>query len=289
MKNRQDLPLTHDIAARFLPIIVGLMVYLGCLCCVFTFFVFDATHSWKKQLTTHVTIEIPRLPSESSDTLQARVLQLLNKTPGIRQAAAVPQRELESLLTSLVGTTSSMDLPSLPVLIDVALTEEEPIDIENLEAHLKNMDAQIQLMDHRAWQAQVLTLIQATIVLTSTLTLLVLLTALIATKFAVRTSLLIHRHVIDILHLIGATDEYIARQFQIHILKQGLVASTLGAALAFLTFWGIMFLLENIGFSFAFKATFFVQAFCVFTLAPFMTSFFMMFFARHTALKGLYT
>ena len=289
MNNRHDLPLTYDIAARFLPIIVGLMVYLGCLCCVFTFFVFDATHSWEKQLTTHITIEIPTLPGKSVDALQAQVLQLLNKTPGIRQATVVPQGELESLLKSLVGSNGSMELPSLPALIDVTLTEEEPVDIENLEIHLKSMSAQIQLMDHRAWQAHVLIFIRATIVLTSTLTLLVLLTALIATKFAVRTSLLIHRHVIDILHLIGATDEYIARQFQIHILKQGLVASTLGSVLAFLTFWGIMFLLENIGFSFLFKSTFFVQAFCVFTFTPFITSLFMMFFARRTVLRGLYT
>lgn len=288
MKTRQDLPLNHDIAARFLPIIVGLMVYLGSLCCVFTFFVFDATHSWKKQLTTHVTLEIPTFPGESSDILQARVLQLLNKTPGVQQAAAVPPRELEGLLRSLLGTGVAMELPSLPVLIDVTFTEDEAVDVANLEAHLKTMSPQIQVMDHREWQGQVLKLVRATLTLTSTLTFLILLTALIATTFAVRTSLLIHRHVIDILHLIGAPDAYIARQFQLHTLKQGLLASTFGALLAFLTFLGIMMLLENIGFFFAFKSAFFVQAVCIFALSPFLTSLFMMFLARRTVMKGLY-
>lgn len=287
MNNRQDLPLKNDIAARFLPIIVGLMVYLGSLCCVFTFFVLDSSSSWKSQLTTHVTLELPTSSPIESASLQARVLQLLNKTPGVQQAAAVPQKDLEALLQSLMGTGVALNLPSLPILIDVSLIDDEPVDLANLEAHLKNISPQIQMINHRGWQAQVVNLIRASVFLTSMLTFLILLSALIATTFAVRTSLLIHRQVIDVLHLIGATNEYIAKQFQFHILKQGLVASTLGASFAFLTFMGIVTLLDKTGFSFEFKSSFFVHALCIFSLSPFVTGFFMMFSARFTVMRGL--
>lgn len=287
MRTYHDLPLKKDIATRFLPFIVGLMVYLGTLFCVFTFFVMDATEAWESQLTTHVTIEIPTLSEKSSEILQARVLQLLNKTPGVKQASAVPQRELETLLQSLLGPTESLEGLGLPVLIDVTLMDTEPVDIKNLEAHFKAMSPQIQLIDHRDWQRQVRTLVRASVILTAILTGLILLTALIATRFAVRTSLLIHRHVIDVLHLIGATNSYIAGQFQIHILKQGLMASTVGSLFAFLTFWGLMTLLEEIGISFGFGDFFLLQAFCVFALAPFITSFFMMLSARRTVIRGL--
>lgn len=287
MRSFRDLPLSKDLAARFLPFIVGLMVYLGSLFCVFTFFVIDAAESWQSQLTTHLTIEIPTDSKNSSDELQARVLRLLNKTPGIKQVVPVPPQELTTLLHSLMGTAESLEGITLPVLIDVTLMETEPVDIKNLEAHFKTMSPQIQLIDHRDWQKQVLTLIRASVILTSILTGLILLTALIATRFAVRTSLLIHRQVIDILHLIGATNKYIARQFQIHILKQGLLASGLGSSLAFLTFWGLMTLLQEIGISFGFGDFFLLQAFCVFSLAPFVTSFFMMLSARRTVMRGL--
>ncbi len=286
MSNHQDLPLKNDIATRFLPLIVGLMVYVGTLCFVFTLFIVSSTHVWKTQLSTQLTLEIPTSPHASSVPLQAQVLQILNKTPGIQQASAVPQKEVETLLQSLLGTAVP-DLQGLPVLIEVSLNGKETVDIPALEKHLKNVSPQIQLIDHRPWQVQVSSLINASVILASTLTFLVLLTALVTTTFAARTSLLIHRQVVEVLHLIGATNEYIAKQFQMHALKQGLLASALGASLAFLTFIGITALLEKVGLPFAALSSFFVQAFCVFALAPFVTSFFMMLSARLTVMRGL--
>jgi len=287
MRHRQDLPLNSDIAARFLPLIVGVMVYLGTLCFVFALFIVHSASSWETQFNTDFTIEIPLSSQYPSSSIQARVLQLLSKTPGVQHAAALPQKDLVSLLQPLLGTTTPLDLESLPILIDVSLSGKEIVDVTNLEAHLKNISPEIELIDHRQWQNHVLTLIKASVLLAVILTFLILLAALVTTSFATRTSLLIHRHVIEILHLIGATHSYIARQFQLHTLKQGLIASTLGAFMAFLTFIGIGILLEKAGFSFALNSSFFLQAVCVFALAPFFTSFFMMLSAYRTVLKGL--
>ncbi|MBI2707671.1 MAG: hypothetical protein HYX35_05105 [Proteobacteria bacterium] len=288
MNNSQDLPLKNDIAARFLPLIIGLMVYVGTLCFVFTLFILSATHLWENQLRTQLTLEIPASPTASSAPLQAQVLQVLNKTPGIQQASAVPKKEVETLLQSLLGTALPIDLQFLPVLIEISLNGKEPVNIPMLETHLKNIAPQVQLIDHRPWQTQVSSLIHASVVLASTLTFLVLLTALVTTTFATRTSLLIHRQVIEVLHLIGATNEYIAKQFQVHALKQGLIASAIGAALAFLTFIGITLLLEKAGLPFGTLSSFSLQAFCVFALSPFVTGAFMMLSARLTVMRGLH-
>jgi len=282
MNNSQDLPLKNDIAARFLPLIIGSMVYVGTLCFVFTLFILSATHLWENQLRTQITLEVP------TSSLQAQVLQVLSKTPGVQQAAAVPKKEVETLLQSLLGTALPVDLQALPVLIEVSLNGRESLDVPMLEARLKNISPQIQLVDHRPWQTQVESLINASVVLASTLTFLVLLTALVTTTFATRTSLLIHRQVIEVLHLIGATNGYIARQFQVHALKQGLIASAIGAALAFLTFLGITTLLEKAGLPSTSLSSFSLQAFCVFALSPFVTGFFMMLSARLTVMRGLH-
>jgi cell division transport system permease protein len=287
MNHRHDLPLRTDIAARFLPIIVGVMVYLGTLCFVFTLFIIHATHSWEKQFITQLTLEIPTSPQTASAPLQARALQVLNKTPGVQHAEAVSQKEIASLLQSLLGTDAKVDLQALPVLIEVSLNGQETVDVANLEAHLKNISPQIQVVDHRSWQTQVSGLINTSVLLASMLTGLILLAALITTTFATRTSLLIHRHVIEVLHLMGATNSYIARQFQIHVLKQGLIASTVGSLIAFLTFTGVAVLLEKAGVPFALHLSFFSQALCIFILAPFVTGFSMMLSARWTVMQGL--
>lgn len=286
MKNRQDLPLKSDIAARFLPMIVGLMVYLGTLCLVFTLFIIHITQSWEMQFTTHLTVEIPSQPKVASGPLQAQVLSLLKRTPGVRQAAAVPPKDMEKLLASLLETKTMIDLP---ILIDISLEKNKKFDANTLTKQLQNISPHIQLIDDREWQHQIGTLINTIVTLASLLTLLILCATLITTTFATRTSLLIHRQVIEVLHLIGATNTYIGQQFQRHALRQGLIASTVGATMACLTFGGVILLLEKIGFSAAFNTSFFSEALCVFVLAPFITSFCMMLAARLTVIRDLYT
>ena len=288
MTRQQDLPLKKDIAARFVPKIVTLMVYLGTLCFVFTLFMIHSAHSWETQFTTHLSIEIPTLPEPSPGTLQSRVLQLLNRTPGVHHAVAVPQKEMETLFHSLLGEEVNMDLLSLPVIIDVILDGKEKVDTSILETHLKNISPYIQLMDYREWQAQVLNLTRTSVIIASMVTLLILFAALTTTTFATRTSLLIHRQVIEILSLIGATNSYIATQFQMNALKQGLIASAIGSFFAFLTFVGISTLLEKAGFPFIINSFFFSQSICVFALAPFLTAFAMMISARLAVMKALH-
>ena len=53
--------------------------------------------------------------------------------------------------------------------------------------------------------------------------------------FAARIGLAIHRSLIELLHLLGAADEYIARQFQIHALWLGLRGAIIGGIAAAVT------------------------------------------------------
>ena len=288
MNNRQDLPLKNDIAARFLPIIIGLMVYLGTLCLVFTLFIVQTTRAWETQFSTQLTIEMPALPQVASGPLQAQVFALLKKTPGVRQASAVPPKEMEKLLTSLLGAETQIEAHSLPVLIDVSLEKKKSLDVAMLTQELKRISPNIELVDDREWQRQVSGLIDTIVMLASGLTLLILFATLVTTAFATRTSLLIHRQIIEVLHLIGATNAYIARQFQRHTLYQGLIASTVGATMACFTFGGVVFLLERVGFCSVVDRSFISQALCVFVLAPFVTSSCRMISARLTVMRTLY-
>ena len=289
MNNKQDLPLKNDIAARFVPKIVALMVYLGSLCFVFTLFMVHSTESWEKQFTTHLTLEIPTVSKAATDPLQTRVLQLLQRTPGILSGTVVPQKEIASLLHGLLGDDVNIEHLSLPIVIDITLDGKDAVDVPTLEAHLKNISPQIHLTDHRSWQNQVTGLINASIVVALIITVLILLGALATTTFATRTSLLIHRQVIEVLSLIGATPSYIANQFQMNALKQGLIASGVGSGLAFLTFITVVYFLENAGFALSLKSFFFFQAICVFLCIPLLTAVSMMISARFAVMKELNT
>lgn len=287
MRNRYDLPLNKDITARFVPKIVALMVYLGTLCFVFTLFMIHSASSWENGFTTHLSIEIPIVNNTSSSALQSKVFELLTRTPGVKHAAVVSQKEMTSLFRSLLGEEIDIDLFSLPVLIDVSIDNKEKINIKNIETDLEKISPHIHLTDHRIWQTQVSNLIHTSVFIAFFITMLTLFAALATATFATKTSLLIHHQVIEVLSLIGATHSYIAQQFQIHALKQAFIASLIGSSFAFLTFFGLMTLLEKAELPCALNSSFFFQTLCVFGLAPFLTAFTMMLSVRIAVMKTL--
>jgi len=182
-----------------------------------------------------------------------------------------------------------MDPQALPVLIDIALADEAAFNVSLLTQALKAISPQIQIIDDREWQHQVSNLIRTVVILASLLTFLILLATLVTTTFATRTSLLIHRQIIEVLHLIGATNIYISQQFQRHTLRQGLIAGTVGSTLACLTFGGVVLLLQKVGFSSSCAPAFFSEALCVFIFAPFITSLFMTLTTRLTVMRELHS
>jgi cell division transport system permease protein len=76
---------------------------------------------------------------------------------------------------------------------------------------------------------------------------LVCLAAMLTVIFVTRTGLAVHRRVIEIVHLIGARDAYVAGQFQAHALRLGLIGGVAGAALAALTLIGLQRLFAGLG------------------------------------------
>lgn len=287
MSTHYDLPLNKDITAHFVPKIVALMVYLGTLCFVFTLFMVHSASSWEKEFTTHLSIEIPTLENSSSSLLQSKVLNILKQTPGVQEAAAVPQKEMAALFRSLLGKEIDLDLFSLPTIIDVSLNTAEKTDMQSLEASLKRISPHIHLTDQRPWQTQVANLINTSILIAFSISILIILAAFATAAFATRTSLLIHRQVIEVLSLIGATHAYIAKQFQLHALKQALVASGIGSCFAFLTFFTLITLLEQADFPCVLSSSFFSQTLCIFALVPFFTAFAIMFSVRYAVMKDL--
>ncbi len=67
--------------------------------------------------------------------------------------------------------------------------------------------------------------------------LLVLVATALAIGFATRGAMAGNRQIIEVLDLVGATDGFIAREFQKHFLRLGLRGGALGAAAAMLAFW----------------------------------------------------
>ena len=91
------------------------------------------------------------------------------------------------------------------------------------------------LDDHRMWAARIGTMADAVVVLAAALFALMILAMGTAIGFATRGAMAGNREIVEVLHLVGASDAFIAREFQTHFRRLGFRGSIIGglAAMAF--------------------------------------------------------
>jgi cell division transport system permease protein len=247
---RSDLPLGKDGSSRFLPWIIGAMVYLAALTLAGVLAAGELVSGWRAELTGALTIELPQ-PVEATDAdRQARlqrVLDVLTATPGIAHAEVLGPDAMADLIGPWLGPdAAAADLP-LPDLVAVELAGGATVDSEALAQRLTEAAPEARLDDHRDWLERAERLSWLVRLLAMLVLGFVSAAAALAVLFVTRTGLDIHREVIELVHLLGAPDRYIARQFQTHALLQGFLGGLLGLAAGAATVTGIGWLAAVIG------------------------------------------
>jgi len=247
---RSDLPLDQDASARFLPWILGFMVYLAALAVGGALVVDRLSAHWQSGLTGNLTVEVPFTDdvsvTERSEILD-RVIDLLSATPGVAGTTLLDDREIARLLEPWLGPEASeLDIP-LPAMIAVTLRDDAALDQAQLQRDLTAIQAGAKVDAHADWIADALDFLRGLKLLAALLTGLVLAATALTIVFVTRTGLAIHRSVIGIVHLIGAPDAYIAGQFQAQSLRLGLLGGVVGTLLAAGTIVGADHLLRSAG------------------------------------------
>src|SRR5262249_56350820 len=133
---------------------------------------------------------------------------------------------------------AAIGLP-LPRLIDVGLAEGARIDLVLLRKRVEAAASGATVEEHQKWLDEMIGVIRWGWRLALVIVALIFSAAAMTIVFAMRTSLRIHRNVTDVLHLIGARDQYIAEQFQRHAFRLGLLGGLIGAGFASLVVIGL--------------------------------------------------
>jgi cell division transport system permease protein len=128
-----------------------------------------------------------------------------------------------------------IDLLPVPRLVDVQISPTADIDFAKLRQRLATVLPDARLDDHQSWLARLRGFIVRVEAIIATGIVAVIGLTAVSVIFAANTSLAIHHRVIELLHLLGAGDSYIARQFQIYALRLGLLGGMTGAFAAVLT------------------------------------------------------
>lgn len=236
MARRSDLPLKGDAASRFLPWLVALMVFLVAVAVAASFVLDKVAASWDHDVAGTMTVQVTPVGGEGGEALtEARVraaVDVMRRQAGVLSVNPLDKRQTLALLEPWLGSTDVIkDLP-LPRLIDVTLAPDFEMDLSKVGQSLSEQVPGASLDDHRVWLSRLINLSRtvealalATVALIGTVT-----AATIV--YATRTGMAVHRETIEVLHLIGAHDDYVARQFADRAFGLGLIGGFLGLAMA---------------------------------------------------------
>lgn len=288
IRRQTDIPFDQDPAGRLLPWIVAIMIYLSGVAIAGAIALNGLVSTWSSGLSGALTIQIPAGADSAKAQQQAdAVLALVRKMPGVRHARRLPRQEVLRLVRPWLGDdTGAADLP-LPILIDVRAAPGAVIDAAALSAKAAVAAPGAVTENHARWAGPLIGLARSIWLVALLVVALIGLATVITVVFATRTGLRIHRRVIDLLHLIGAHDRYIARQFERQALWLSLQGAVVGIVFAIGTVFGVADLAGKIELQPAAGAIFTPVQWAIFACVPVVAALVALLTARITVLRTL--
>jgi cell division transport system permease protein len=230
---RSDLPLKRDTASRFVLWLVMVLVFMAALAVTVNSYVHVLLDDWNQSVSGTLTVQIPMGAGGDNAAAAAvtKVVDVLSRHPAVARVEAVPRTKVTELLKPWLGEGDVVaDLP-LPALIDVELSDEDAGAVEAVSTSIKNAAPDAVVDDHRIWLGRVMGLAQGFGAVAITIMVLVTSALGLTVIFATRASLAQFSQVIDVLHVVGAKDGYVAGQFARRALVQGVLGGAAGLAL----------------------------------------------------------
>ena len=234
-----------SVAGRALVVVIAIMTFLACLTAGAALLVADASQAWRSDVLREATIQVKPRTGVDVDSIVAKAVAVAAKSPGVEAAQALSKAESEKLLEPWLG--AGLDLSQLPIprVILVRLRGQRPEDLPKLRSALASAVPEADLDDHRAWATRLGAMADAVVTLAAALFVLMIVAMGTAIGFATRGAMAGNREIVEVLHLVGATDAFIAREFQTHFRRLGFRGAAIGglAAIAFfataslLSFW----------------------------------------------------
>ncbi|MDP3495859.1 MAG: cell division protein FtsX [Hyphomonadaceae bacterium] len=192
---------------------------------------YSAADEWTDRVTGQITIRV-----RGDDAATARAVAIAKATPEITSARALERAESEELLRPWLGPTGvPADLP-LPHLIAAEATRASSAAGgagERLSSALMAAGIDATVDDHIVWSKDVKRATDSAGLVALVAVGLLGATGLAVIAFATHATLLARRDMVELLHLTGAKDTFIAGLFERRFLMLGVQAGALGALLAF--------------------------------------------------------
>lgn len=236
-----------SVTGRSLMLVIVIMCFFACLTAGAVYMMNQSAAAWLRDIGSEITVQVEARERVDVDRQVVAVAKWLEQQRGIRAARPLSAGENAKLTEAWLGDGAVLKELPIPRLIAVEVDSGALPDIDALRAGLAQTHKGVTLDDHRHWRAQIRTVTRsfalgglAILMLVGAAT-----TAIIVS--ATRSALSANREIVEVLHFVGASDRFIAREFEKHFLWLGIKAGLLGALAATVAFLALPFGMEVLG------------------------------------------
>ena len=232
---KNEIPLKGENTSLFLQIIISIAIFIFAITLSGVLSINAMTSSWNKSILGSITVQIIPVNNTNKEKAQAELLayeekavEFLKSVNGIIKVTPLTNEQLDELLRPWLGDEVSVsDLPA-PRIIDVKIAKNANIDFAQLSKDLSIASPQASLDSHKIWLNKLIDLANGLKMIATTILALVIAITSGAIFYTTQMSLGLHKNIIEILHIIGAKDTYIAQQYAKRMGFLGLIGGMFG-------------------------------------------------------------
>lgn len=232
MRPAQSIVPRDTVTSRALVMVIAIMTFVAALIVGAVGLVRDAATHWRTDMVREVTIQVRPVQGRDISAEIGKAIEVARRTPGIADARSLTREETGRLLEPWLGGNVELGSLPLPRLVVVRLDGKAEPDLAGMRRVLAAEVTGATLDDHRTWSARLTAISDAIMIAGTSLLVLVLVATTLSVSFATRGAVATNRAVVEVLHLIGARDSYIAGTFQRHFLAVGLKGGLIGGVTA---------------------------------------------------------
>lgn len=229
-------PLLPEAGAGGAPLtaVVAVISFLAVLAMAALLIINQAADSWTSALKSEMTVLVKGADQAEIAAGVSAALRVLEDTQGVVEATARSREDAAALLEPWLGQGNVEAFVNIPAIIEIKAGPSLRANLDLLRNRLEAAAPGATLDDHASWHNRLAAAARSGQALAFTIFLLVMLAAGAISVFAARAGLSANHEIIDVLHLVGATDEFIAAEVQRRFFILGLRGALAGLAAALL-------------------------------------------------------
>lgn len=217
---KDEISIKGESSTLFLEVIISIAVFLFAITMAGVMSINSMLGNWSDSIEGGFTVQV--MPVNNADRekgkaetlkLEAKVVEAVKNFKGVEDATPLGDKKLHRLLKPWLGDSINLDDLPMPRLIDVKIDKDVKVDFIQMAEKLAEISPNTSLDSHKLWLSKLINFadgLRGLAIVTLALVFVITTGAIIYTT---RTSLGLNKTTIEILHIMGAKDTYIAKKF----------------------------------------------------------------------------